>query len=253
MIRTDICVCVCRWLIPQTEVGQITWWSRGSFLWQGWRFPDNVGGVEASCFRQVGAGRWQRVKDKVSGGTETSLCSLLCTESRTLQCVAPGLSCPVLSCPNDTAPATRTLPVTDLRNIFYQRLQLSQKWLQVQTLSCFPDMWPMRQRDCFHQDRKWCPVGQCVKHDTGQQLETSFCLQTDLNPVFSKHKSNQPVSWSLQELWGTPETSQTLQKTHDRGRKSSFSVSDTQRDAAQGSASMMPLKFPSADISEQLI
>lgn len=95
MIRTDICVC--RWLIPQTEVGQITWWSRGSFLWQGWRFPDNVGGVEASCFRQVGAGRWQRVKDKVSGGTETSLCSLLCTESRTLQCVAPGLSCPVLS------------------------------------------------------------------------------------------------------------------------------------------------------------
>lgn len=51
--------------------------------------------VEASCFRQVGAGRWQRVKDKVSGGTETSLCSLLFTESRTLQCVAPGLSCPV--------------------------------------------------------------------------------------------------------------------------------------------------------------
>lgn len=240
MIRTDICVC--RWLIPQTEVGQITWWSRGSFCWQGWRLHVS--------------GRLEQEGDSVLKTKFLEEQKPHCVPSSSLRaglCSASPRDCPVLSCPNDTAPATRTLPVTDLRNIFYQRLQLSQKWLQVQTLSCFPDMWPMRQRDSFHQDRKWCPVGQCVKHDTGQQLETSFCLQTDLNPVFSKHKSNQPVSWSPQELWGTPETSQTLQKTHDRGRKSSFSVSDTQRDAAQGSASMMPLKFPSADISEQLI
>lgn len=89
MIRTDICVC--RWLIPQTEVGQITWWSRGSFCWQGWRLHVS--------------GRLEQEGDSVFKTKFLEEQKPHCVPSSSLRaglCSASPRDCPVLSCPVPT-------------------------------------------------------------------------------------------------------------------------------------------------------